>query len=308
MDGSFACRKGTMAGYDKLSCWLLNSVNESDDERYRHRLLEENISQRCEILENLKIYVQAAHEDARRRLRKLAGISLDPLGSTAVNDPAEGYPERLHIRTLKGYFGEVFAGIIAENFSPFEQDGWKVPAFLFRFHLVEFQQLEAMRQTDGEADLRPGRTGDDCLAFQLDGEGRIARSLYCEAKCTPDHSNNMIVEAHAKVSEAVLVDVPQLIEILEEYDDPVSSQWVKALRQLWLQGPSDDYERCDLVSYVCGCPPVRDNRRTWIPVDKPHEKYTAGRRLEAVEAHLQDVEGLVRQVYSKNDAGNGPTR
>jgi hypothetical protein len=291
----------------RLSCWLSNSVSESNDKRYRHRLLEENFDQRCEVLEDLKSYVQAAHEDARRRLRKLAGISLDPLGSTCEYDPAEGYPELLHIQTLKGYFGEVFAGLVAENLSPFDQDGWKVPAFLFRYHLPAFHQLEAIRQTGEEAGLLPGRTGDDCLAFQLDGDGRIVRSLYCEAKCTPGHRSSMVAEAHRKVSDAAIVDIPQLIEILQEYDDPVSSQWVEALRRLQLQGPSDDYERCDFVSYVCGCAPARGDRRTWIPTDRPHQKYTARRRLEAVEAQLQDVEKLVREVYGQRIEEDGST-
>ena len=265
----------------------------------------ENRKQRDEVLEDLKSYVYAAHEDARRRLRRLAGITLDPLGVTPTNDPAEGYPERLHIQTLKGYFGEVFAGLIAETLSPFGESGWKVPAFLFRFHLVEFQQLEKLRQRGGEAKVRPGRTGDDCLAFQL-SEGRIVKSLYCEAKCTPGHDSNMIAEAHAKVSEAELVDLLQIIEVLIEYDDPVSSQWVEALRQLWLSlpDPPRDYERCDLVSYVCGRSPVQGNRSTWMDTQKPHAKYTAKRRLEAVEVHLQNIEALICQVYGKEKDEN----
>ena len=296
-----------MTNLDSLLSWLSDSVSESNNGRYRHRHLEEDSSQRCEIIEDLRSYVQAAHEDARRRLRKLAGISLDPLDFTVENDPAEGYPERLHIRTLKGYFGEIFAGLVAENFRPFGQGGWKVPAFLFRYHLVEFQQLEAMRQTGEKASLRPGRTGDDCLAFQLNDEGRIIRSLYCEAKCTPGHDSGMITEAYKKVSEAVIVDIPQLIEVLEECDDPTSLQWVKALRQMWLQGPRRDCERHDFVSYVCGHSPVHSDRRNWMPTDKPHKKYKAKRRLEAVEIHLQDVEDLIRYVYSKKDEEDDST-
>ncbi|WP_206208665.1 hypothetical protein, partial [Vogesella mureinivorans] len=96
----------------------------------------------------------------RSRLRDLESDSLNPIPSNL--DPAKGYPEILHIQTLKGYFGETFAGIIALNFSPFGETDWEVPAFLFRFHLTEFQQLEFLQQVeDEEANLRPGRTGDD---------------------------------------------------------------------------------------------------------------------------------------------------
>src|SRR5207248_2506322 len=117
-------------------------------------------------------------------------------------------------QTLKGYFGEIFAAIIAQNFSPFELHNWEVPAFLFRHHLVEFQHLEAMRQQGSEAKYRPGRTGDDCLAFQRDGNGEIVRVLYCEAKCTVDHESGMIADAYEKASKSAIVDFLQVIEVL----------------------------------------------------------------------------------------------
>src|SRR6266571_3942921 len=86
---------------------------------------------------------------------QLAGYSLDPFEERIVDDPAEGYPECLHILTLKGYFGEVFAAIVAQHFSPFEVDNWEVPAFLFRFHVVELQHIEALNQIGGEVKRRP---------------------------------------------------------------------------------------------------------------------------------------------------------
>ncbi|KFD42574.1 hypothetical protein HY02_00325 [Peptococcaceae bacterium SCADC1_2_3] len=295
-----------MAKSNKFSQWLSNSINESKDKKYRHRLLKENLDQRSKALEILKSYFQKAHEDVRRHLYKVAGLSLDPLDSPPAYDPAKGYPECLHIRTLKGYFGEVFAGLVAENFSPFEYN-WKVPVFLFRFHKLAFEQLEMWRQTGEKPGIIPGSSGDDCLAFQRDEKGRVVRSLVCEAKCTPDHQSKMISDAHEKVSDhnPIPVNRMQLIEILLEYDDPESSQWVESLRQLWLDKSITDYERCDLVSYVCGHSPVKGGRKTWIPADKPYEKYTGGRRLEAIEAHLCDVEGLVREVYGKKDEVNG---
>lgn len=291
----------------KLSKWLSNSVTESKDKRYRHRILKENFNQRHEIIEDLKLFVQNAHEDARLRLRKITGISLDPLGSPCRNDPARGYPEVLHIQTLKGYFGEIFAGLIATNFSSFEEGNWEVPAFLFRFHIVEFQHLEILRQTNIEAKKRPGRTGDDVLAFQRDENGYIIRSLVCEAKCTHSHDSEMISEAHKKASEANLkpVDIPQLIEILQDYDDLEYEKWIDSLRYLYFQDSNIAYERCDLVSYICGHSPAKNGKKTWIPVDRPHKDYSGGRRLEAVEIHLNGVEELIREVYGKKDNTNG---
>ncbi|MFL5628251.1 MAG: hypothetical protein ACJ788_21945, partial [Ktedonobacteraceae bacterium] len=142
----------------KFLNWLQHTlVGTSSDKRYRHSLLKEDLTQHNGVIKELKQYVQDAHEDARRHLRELAGYSLNPFEGYGADDPAKGYPESLHIITLKGYFGEIFAAIIAQNFSPFELDNWEVPAFLFRFHVVELQHLEAIHQVGGEVKRRPGR-------------------------------------------------------------------------------------------------------------------------------------------------------
>jgi hypothetical protein len=119
--------------------------------------------------------------------------------------------------------------------------------------------------------------------------------LYCEAKCTTDHDSELIADAHEKVSNAVPVDFPRIIEILKERPDPLSSHWRKLLQQLWLSETWQQCERVDLVSYVCGRSPVQ--KPTWISIEKPHSKYTATRRLETVEIHLTDVESLIKSVY-----------
>jgi len=295
-----------MTKSDKLSRWLSSTISESKDKRYKHRLLKEDLSQRCEILEELRSLVQKAHEDARRHLRDLAGTSLDPLDSLA-NDPAEGYPECLHIRTLKGYLGEIFAGLVAEKLSPFGEANWRVPTFLFRFHDFAFNELERIRQGK-KAKIIPGRPGDDCLAFQLDDQGQIRRSLVCEAKCTSSHDTHLISDAHKQISDpiSIPVSIRQIIDILKDRkDDKDALAWVKALQRLWLEGVDSSYERCDLVCYVCGRFPKR--KPSWISSKVPHQSYTARRRLEAAEIHLHDVEDIIREVYGKKDARNGST-
>jgi replicative superfamily II helicase len=281
-----------MSKITHIHSWLSNFITKSNDKRYRHRLLKENLKQRNAIINELKSYVDMAHEDARQYLRKLAGTSLEPLDG--YSDPSKGYPEILHPKTLKGYFGEIFSAIIAENFAPFEEDNWKVPAFLFRFHSVVFQQLESLRQTGGEANIRPGRTGDDCLAFKLNDEEQIIQVLYCEAKCTSKHYSNMITDAHKKVSESEIVDILPIIDILREKNDATSRMWIDALRQIRL---FPNYERCNLVSYVCGEFPKIE--QTWMTTDKPHPEYKSGQRLESVEVHLHDVDTLIKDVYGR---------
>lgn len=290
---------------NKFSYILWNSVSESADKRYRHHLIKVYTNKQNEFLTELKSYMQMAHEDARQHLRRVLGTPLDPLGELTGIDPAENYPQLYDMHTLKGYFGEIFAGLIAEHCSPFGEDTWKVPAFLFRFHLVELQQLEQLSQTGGKANRNYGRTGDDCLAFQLDNNGQIVRSLYCEAKCTASHRSKSVSDAFEKVSKSEIVDIPRLIEILLDSTEPNASQWVDALRQFRLSirlgTLPPDYERCDMVCYVCRRPGPKDDR-TRLPIDRPHPNYKAKRRLEAVEVQLPDVEGLIREVYGIKDS------
>lgn len=290
-----------MGTFPEISTWLVVDVQKSANGRYEHALGREGYNKRAAVLPRLKELITEAHEDARKRLRGLIGDSLDPLGEDETRDPAEGYPHTLQMHTLKGYFGEILAGLVAENFEPFGYEDWEVPAYLFRFHLVEFQQLDFMDQTGEEAGVRPGRTGDDCLAFRRNGDGNIVATLFCEAKCTKDHRSTLIEDAHEKSSLPNLlpVDLLQLIEVLSDSKSEAAARWVNALRRLYLRGPNpgSGYERIDQVTYVCGRQPAAKGQKTWITTDKPHEKYTGGRRLHVAEIQLNDVEDLIEEAY-----------
>ena len=277
---------------------LLPTVSWSRDRRYRHQLIKEKPEERRKLLKTLREICERAHADFIQHFRRLAQISLDPLDEIP-NDPCEGYPEKLHNRTLMGYFGEVFAGIIAEYFSPLGEDNWRVPIFLFRFHLPAFHQLQQIRESGKEAGIIPGRYGDDCLAFKRNTDSRITHSLVCEAKCTADHDSGMITSAHEKLSSrsSKPVDLLQLIDALRDYSDVDSKSWSESILQLYLDRQAKDYETCDMVSYVCGRSPVRNE--SWIPASMPDASYTGQRRLEAVEVHLSNVDRLVKKVYRK---------
>src|SRR5205823_3722208 len=102
--------------------------------------------------------------------------------------------------------------------------------------------------------------GDDCLAFQRDENGEIARVLYCEAKCTADHDSGMIADAYEKASKSAIVDLMQVIEVLEDQNTPSAQQWVEAIQKAWWKAT---YERCDFVSYICGRHPKQGD--VWLP-------------------------------------------
>ena len=118
-----------------FDAWLQGALTANEDGQYWHRRLDEETALRVKILPQLKQIVYEAHEDVRMRLRRIEGVSLDPLEIPAGQDPAEGYPERLPTSTLMGYFGEVFAGVVCESFAPLGETRWKVPAHLFRFYI-----------------------------------------------------------------------------------------------------------------------------------------------------------------------------
>jgi hypothetical protein len=250
------------------------------------------------MLTHVHRYFRHAHEDVIRHMRGLAGVSLHPLRAHTNADPARHYPCRLHETVLKGYFGEVFAGLLAENIPVAGATDWQVPAFLFRNHRVAFQELERYRQAGQTPRPIPGRLGDDCLAFRRNRRGTIVAILYCESKCTARHDTTMIADAHQKLSDSVAVDVLQLIEILQDAGTPEAAAWVDALRRLHLTLPDVSCERIDVVCYVCGRHPTQ--RQTWMQRYRPHPSYTTDERhLEAIEVHLHDVDRKVADVYDE---------
>jgi hypothetical protein len=304
-----------------FDAWLQGPLTPNDGV-YRHRRLDEEVALRSEILPQLKQIVYEAHEDARRRLRRIEGVSLDPLEIPAGQDPAEGYPERLHMITLMGYFGEIFAGIICEEFAPLGESRWRVPAYLFRNHLAEFRHLDILYQVgvneNPDKEKRFGCTGDDCLAFVLDENDNIVRSLVCEAKCVQKHrtrkkndeKTDEVADAHEKLGDKVIstLDRQQLIEVLMDSENSEAPRWIAALRKLRYEDQRvPEYERCDLVCCVYGT--RRRAQETWIPVKWPHAKYKGGRRLEAVEVYIHEIRQLVRKVYGKDgDESEGQKR
>src|SRR5262249_34221520 len=140
---------------------------------------------------------------------------------------------------------------------------------------------------DATAELRPGRTGDDALAFRMNGENTITDVLTLEAKCLAESSNTKMEEAHQKLAAGGLrpPGVRELINLLEEYDAPEAQAWQEALLKLWRDGYRA-VVRHDGVGYTCGRAPARGNRLSWLPADAPHPAYTAARRLEGMEFQL----------------------
>lgn len=291
---------------EKLNIWLEHTLSASNNGKYRHQCLRENLERRPEVLEDLKRYINKAHDDARffYKGERPSNSALDPFEEESEiqesETPSTDYLALLPMTTLKGYFGEVFAGIIAENFSPFGSDGWKVPAYLFRFHDAAFQYLETLRQTGRAKTTIFGRIGDDCLAFILKDK-EIDKILYCEAKCAKDHKSEYIMDAYKKFNESIIIDIYKVIQILKSYTSQEAKKWYEALDRFLMREESEpslrEMRRYNLLSYVHGQLPIENS--SWLPEKQPNSAYKATHPFEAVEIHLHDVEDLIYTIYNK---------
>lgn len=289
-----------------LDAWLIDQRLQVPHRGYRLRLWREDRTGLAAIRDELVAYMDEAFDDARKRLRRGFEDDLSPFHDPP-SDPAANYPALLNRITLQGYFGETLAVIAVEHWGAHGTTDWVVPAFLFRLHDQEFQHLESINERlragkvydpDRTAERRPGRTGDDGLAFRIDNRNTITDILTLEAKCLARNSNDKIEEAHQKLAAAGLLPsgVRELINLLAEYDTPEAKAWQEALLKLWCDG----YQvavRHDGVAYVCGHIPQRGERVAWMPVDAPHPHYTVQRRLEGMEFHFEDLSGVVDAIY-----------
>lgn len=286
-----------MARISTLTNWL-QSIRSPLSGNYSHQLISESSQIEGQSLDDVREYFDKAHQDALNNYQKVVEINLSPFASGSTTDPTSYYPKKLHISTLKTYLGEVMAGVIAENFSPCGEDRWQIPVFLLRWHNVAFEQLEKSMRTGREVGLIPGRTGDDCLAFVMNDEGKIEKTLYCESKCTSDHDAGLIADGYKKLNEQS-VSIFQMIQILLERPDAESQKWANALSALRLDYENDAHEQCDLLCYVYSRQPIRN--QAWLNTAQPHRNYTANRRLEGVEIRLGNVDDVVRNIYRLNE-------
>ena len=288
-----------------LDAWLVDQRLPDADPRYCLRLWRESPGEFPALRHELRTYINEALEDARLRLRHGFEDSLSPFADQPL-DPATNYPAGLHRVTLQGYFGETLGVIAVEHWGAAGHEDWLVPAFLFRFHDQEFQHLEEINQRirDGEphnpdatAQLRPGRTGDDALAFRRNGDGVITDVLTIEAKCLTQNNTESIRKAHKKLAAAGRrpSGIRELIELLSEYDTPEAMSWHEALMKFRADG-YQQADRHDGVAYATAHVPARTGRQAWLPAE-PHDAYTAGRHLDGMEFQFHNLEQLINSLY-----------
>ena len=290
-----------------LNAWLVSQPVTGSHGKYELRVWREVHANFAALRDELIDYAQEALDDARTRIRKGFEDNLSPF-SDPVEDPAAHYPAMLNRITLQGYLGETLAGLAVEHFGAFGKTDWHVPAFLFRFHDQEFQHLDLINERfmmgephdpDAKEEMRPGRTGDDALAFRLDAQGKITHILALEAKCLVTSNTGTISEAHGKLAAGSRrpSGIRELITLLSDYETDAAQEWVVRLLELYRDG-FKTAKRRDGLAYTVGHWPIRPaNRVSWLPSDAPHTSYTADRRFDAMEFQLEDLQGLVDTLY-----------
>lgn len=292
---------------DRLKRWL--AAQRSGESPYRHLRLREQPDGREEGLVALTTLVEAAHEDAIAWLQSISTSALDPLDGAEGDippPPGSNYPHGLHTITLQGYLGEILAGLIAENYRPFDLD-WEVPVFLFRNHDAAFNQLERQRFLGSAAVPVPGRFGNDCLAFARE-DGEVSAFLTCEAKCTSSHNASLIASGHEQLSSNsahIPVDLLQLLDVLRSRDGAEADTWVAQLSPLLTLSASEAPEHYDLFVYVCGR--ERQDGGPWMSTTTAHDRYEADRDLEAAEVRFEDIDAVIVTAYPGHliNRGNG---
>lgn len=288
-----------------LNAWLVDQGLPATDQRYRLRLWRESPACFDACRNELRAYVAEALEDARVKLRRGFEDSLSPFADPAI-DPAANYPSALHSVTLQGYLGETLGVVAVEHWGAAGHEDWQIPALLFRFHEQEFQHLEQInrRIRDGEphdpdaaTEIRPGRTGDDALAFRRDGDGLITDVLTIEAKCLRRNRNATIREAHERLAtgDPLPSGIRELIELLSDYDTPAATAWQESLVKFRASGYRDA-GRHDGVAYATAHIPARVGRQAWLPPQR-HEVYTADRHLDGIEFQFEDLDRLIHSLY-----------
>ncbi|MDQ3623320.1 MAG: hypothetical protein M3463_12655, partial [Verrucomicrobiota bacterium] len=237
-----------------------------------------------------------AHADARRIFHDSLGITLDPRGGR----PPVEYPGSLPLKARKGYFGEVFSGILAEAGQVHAEDEWRVPIFLFRLHTQAEEYLMRLITGEPAAGTIVGRTGSDNLALSLNGDGTVKAILGAEAKCYSDFNITKACEALADLGAqaGVPVSLGQLKRLLAEIDPERFEATILDLEKIIKYARQATVPRHDLLVLIFEDPKIKTYNAPRISVAEVETNYAAKRPLQVVEVHLPGAGALIEELYA----------
>lgn len=303
---------------DALAAWLNDYPSEV--ENFGHLLLEEQDETDPAIADDLIPYFESAHLDARQCFHKLARISLHPDAGDEACDAQ--YPSSLPLTALKGLFGEVMCGMVAESFVFIGKHEYLIPVFLFRNHEDAGQYIYTLSRDHTRTREVLGRKGDDFIGIVVDQKGTVTRFIAGEAKwrgtwtpstvrtvmlgekiVNPDDKTKSIHNGKGVWYEVnrglpVPLGLEQLHTILNECEPDKFASVIASLDRILAQRNPDPVERTDLILLAGGPAATRGPRQTLISRESIPKEYTAGRNLQIVELLFSNGDDLIGAIYS----------
>ncbi len=303
---------------DVLAAWLNSYPSEVDNFGYLR--LGERVETDPVIADDLIAYFESAHLDARRCFHKLARISLHPDADDEACDAQ--YPGSLPLTALKGLFGEVMCGMLAESFEFIGKHKYMIPVFLFRNHEDAGQYIYTLSRDRTRTREVLGRKGDDFIGIVVNQDGKVTRFIAGEAKWrgtwTPSVVNTVMLgekiinpnDNTKKIHNGkgvwyevnrglpVPLGLEQLQAILNEREPEKFASVIASLDRILARRNPDPVERTDLILLAGGSAATRKARHSLIPWNVVPKEYTAGRDLQIVELLFSNGDDLIKAIYA----------
>ncbi|MCF9169972.1 hypothetical protein J7965_07490 [Vibrio parahaemolyticus] len=283
-------------------------------EGYGHLLLEQVEDSNQELASRLKAYFESAHLDARCEIHKFIGMDLHPdrEKQTEIN-----YPSSLHLTTLKGCFGEVMTGLVAEKYELVGRHHWEVPVFLFRFHEDAKKYLFTLVREPEQKRQTVGRLGTDFIGISIH-DGEVERLISGEAKwrkpLTQSAIDTVMLGPKEKGKQTRVKGKGVWAELNKEVNPPNGLRELQiALKDIDPEGYGEvilsmdklltafeptTVPKTDLV-LIAGEPrKTRKKGEYCIEWEKKPESYLAGNDLQVVEVVLPNGEKLIEDLYA----------
>lgn len=292
---------------------------------YGHLLLEQSKAPfQDATVDALRPYFESAHADARENFHKAVRISLHP--ETGEMGADATYPNCLPPKTIRGLFGEVMAGMIAEAYPMVGAKSWRIPIFLFRYHgAVEDYIFDLARDPTKKREVH-GRPGNDFIGLEMAADGTVTAFIAGEAKWRADLTAStmdtiMKGDGTGKGPARVYKDngvwndintalpVPkglqQMCDLLAIKDRDAFARTILSLDEALLGKSSPP--RTDLVLVAGNRSPTRPKGATLLPTAAAPADYKAARPLQIVEIVLEGGEDLINRIYTSLWVKHGGT-
>lgn len=283
---------------------------------YGHLLLEQCVTAISDAdISELRPYFESAHQDAREVFHEAARISLHPEDGERGHHAT--YPNCLPPKTIRGLFGEVMCGIVAENYSLVGGKTWRVPIFLFREHAPVARYMFDLVRDPARTKEVHGRPGNDFIGLELAADGTVLAFIAGEAKWRADLTASTIdgiMKGDGKgkgaarvwanngvwndINTALLIPqgIQQICDLLKIKDPDGYARTIFSLDQALMTdvGPP----RTDMVLIAGNRAATRAVGTALLPTAAPPADYKAARPLQIVEIVLLGGEDTIERLYA----------